>query len=188
MEEKSHEMEVSNDVPSEKSSNNCLDLSKFRDAIQKNNNELAIGLIENDSRYIINIGSDAPTILHPRFRFNALHCAAAGNNLTMTRYILNFVSDLSFLRNLYCGTTDEFLMDKSDNFLKAFLNTPSQPRQETPLHLAAKSCAVDIVEILVSFSQCNTNFMNVNDETPKEVRFFVLKIRRSILYPKKKGF
>lgn len=53
--------------------------------------------------------------------------------------------------------------------LDTYLNTPDKFLNETPLHFAAKFGSLDIVELLVSYPECDRERKNTKGETPFDV-------------------
>ena len=53
--------------------------------------------------------------------------------------------------------------------LENYLNTPDKFLNETPLHFASKLGAVDIIQLLVSYPQCDRERLNTRGETPSQI-------------------
>lgn len=53
--------------------------------------------------------------------------------------------------------------------LDTYLNTPDKFLNETPLHFASKFGSVDIVELFLSFPECDRERRNIKGETPADV-------------------
>lgn len=53
--------------------------------------------------------------------------------------------------------------------LDTYLNTPDKFLNETPLHFASKFGAVDILELFLSFPECDRERRNTKGETPFDV-------------------
>ena len=54
--------------------------------------------------------------------------------------------------------------------LDTYLNTPDKFHNETPLHFASKFGSQDILELLISFPECDRERKNIRGETPLDVR------------------
>lgn len=63
--------------------------------------DVFLGLVSQNPRYLINVSSDTPTIVVEGFRYNALHLAAKCGNVYVARYVLHFVCDNKALLTLY---------------------------------------------------------------------------------------
>ena len=50
-----------------------------------------------------------------------------------------------------------------------YLNTPLKGTNDTPLHIAAKFGAIDVVALLVQHSSCDTKRLNKDGLTPSEI-------------------
>ena len=50
-----------------------------------------------------------------------------------------------------------------------YLNTPLKGSNDTPLHIATKYGALDVVALLVQFSSCDTKRLNKDGLTPAEI-------------------
>lgn len=131
------------------------ELVKFRKMIEQADMESARNLISSNPRYLVSSG-DTPTILKESFRYNALHVAALSKNARMAKLILETVSNPDFIKLLHGKDDDRTAMDVAEILLDLYLNTPEKGRSETPLHLASKFGAVDVVEVLKSYEKCES--------------------------------
>ena len=50
-----------------------------------------------------------------------------------------------------------------------YLNTPLKGSNDTPLHIASKFGALDVVALLVQFSSCDTKRLNKENQTPADL-------------------
>ena len=50
-----------------------------------------------------------------------------------------------------------------------YLNTPLKGSNDTPLHIASKFGALDVVALLVQFSSCDTKRLNRENQTPADL-------------------
>lgn len=58
-------------------------------------------MVLQNPRYLINVGSDMPTIVVEGFRYNAMHLAAKVGNLDVAKYVLHLICDSEALLTLY---------------------------------------------------------------------------------------
>lgn len=143
------------------------ELVKFRKMIEQADIESARNLIWSNPRYLASSG-DTPTILKESFRYNALHVCAISKNAKMAKLILETVSNPDFIKLLHGKDDDRTAKEVSEILLDLYLNTPEKGRSETPLHLASKFGAVDVVEVLKSYQNCEST-KNSEGLMPKDV-------------------
>lgn len=129
------------------------ELVKFRKMIEQADLESARNLIWSNPRYLVSSG-DTPTILKESFRYNALHSAAIQKHAKMAKLILETVENPDFIKLLHGKDDDRTAKEVSEILLDLYLNTPERGRSETPLHLASKFGAIDVVEVLKSYQKC----------------------------------
>lgn len=93
--------------------------------------------------------------------------AAYSNSAKTCDAILRTVGDPSFVQLLH-GKVASSCKEVSEILLDLYLNMPEKGRSETPLHLATKFGAHDVVEVLMSYPQCS---ISINSEglQPKDV-------------------
>lgn len=87
----------------------------------------------------------------------------------MCNFILSTVSNLNFVRKLYGDDTNQDSEERAQVFLDLYLNTPDKSLNETPLHFAAKFGAVEVVELLVMYKECDKKLTNKYGLTPNMV-------------------
>lgn len=146
------------------------ELVKFRKMIELGDKDAAHRLIRSNPRYLVSSG-DTPTILKESFRYNAIHVAAMTKNAEMASLVLETVGDPEFIKLLHGKDDDRTAEDVSNILLDLYLNMPEKGRGETPLHLAAKFGAVEVVEVLTSYKECQSN-KNTEGFYPKDVSYY----------------
>ncbi|KAB0799550.1 hypothetical protein PPYR_07430 [Photinus pyralis] len=140
------------------------DLVKLRKNIEAGLLDVVSSCIWENPRYLISSG-DTPSILQEGSRYNALHVAAKSRNRDMCELILNTVSNTNFIKLLYGDDSHQDANERAVMLLDLYLNTPDKGLNETPLHFAAKFGAVEVVELLVSYSQCDKALLNKYGKT-----------------------
>ncbi|RNA15256.1 ankyrin repeat and LEM domain-containing 2, partial [Brachionus plicatilis] len=93
-------------------------------------------------RFLITAG-DAPVIYQEGFRYNALHVCAKEDRAAFCQIILNLLSSHSFLQKMYPNDTIEQSKARSHHILDLYLNTPEKGLNETPLHFATNTKAIN---------------------------------------------
>lgn len=102
-------------------------------------------------------------------RYNALHVAAKAKNVEITELILTTVSNTDFIKLLYGDDNQENAEARTTILLDLYLNTPNKGLNETPLHFASKYGAANVVEVLVSYPQCDKTLKNKFQKTADQV-------------------
>lgn len=100
-----------------------------------------------------------------------MHIAAKARDANICAFILSTVSSIDFVKRLYgdySGET-EAAEERCNVLLDLYLNTPDKGLNETPLHFATKFGAAKVVQILVTYPQCDKNAKNKFSQTPKDV-------------------
>lgn len=143
------------------------ELVKFRKNIEQGKYDEVHSTVWTNPRYMISSG-DTPTILKESFRYNALHVAALAKNAKMCSLILEIVSDVKFVQLFYGKDNARTAEEVSPILLDLYLNMPEKGRSETPLHLAVKFGALEVVEVLTSYKECQMN-PNSDGVLPKDV-------------------
>lgn len=153
---------------------------KFRKCIEQGNHQSVYETVWSNPRYLIGSG-DTPTILKESFRYNALHVAALAKNAKMCTLILETVSDPKFVQLLHGKDNQKTADEVSQILLDLYLNMPEKGRSETPLHLATKYGAVEVVEVLTTYKEC---LMTANTEgyLPKDVSLIEIPKFREIYH------
>uniref|UniRef100_A0AAF5Q570 ANKLE2 third alpha/beta domain-containing protein n=1 Tax=Wuchereria bancrofti TaxID=6293 RepID=A0AAF5Q570_WUCBA len=143
-------------------------LNRLKKAIELKDDELFLEMALQNPRYLINIGSDTPTIVVEGFRYNAMHLAAKVGNLHVAKYVLHLVCDSQVLLALY-GTSEDDVKMRSRILLDCYLNMPDKGSHDTPLHFASKFGHYNLVELFLSYSICQKNPINKMGFTPAQI-------------------
>ncbi|XP_044254037.1 ankyrin repeat and LEM domain-containing protein 2 [Tribolium madens] len=141
------------------------DLVKLRKAIETGDVDTFRQAVWENPRYLVSSG-DTPSILQEGFRYNALHVAAKAKNGVLAELILSTISNPEFVKLLYGDDANENVETRIQVLLDLYLNTPDKGLNETPLHFASKFGALDVVEVLVSFPECDKKLKNKYGQTP----------------------
>ncbi|XP_055844913.1 ankyrin repeat and LEM domain-containing protein 2 homolog [Episyrphus balteatus] len=143
------------------------ELTEFRKVIESGDCDKVYTKIWDNPRFLISSG-DTPTSLKEGYRYNAMHICALNRKSQIAALILETVSNLAFIELVYGKKNQKVCIEASAIILDYFLNMPEKGRCETPLHLAAKIGAVEVVEVLTSYRQCK---MTLNNEglLPKDI-------------------
>lgn len=147
------------------------ELVKLRKCIESGDIEAFTSAIWENPRYLVSSG-DTPSILQEGFRYNALHCAAKAKNGPIAEVILSTISNYNFIKLLYGDDQNENIESRTQVLLDLYLNTPDKGLNETPLHFASKFGAVNVVEVLVTFPECDKTLKNKYGHTPDMVKYF----------------
>lgn len=78
----------------------------------------------------------------------------------MSKIILYTISDVNFVKLLYGEDNNQDAEERCKILLDLYLNTPDKGLNETPLHFASKFGAEKVVEVFVSFPQCDKTLRN----------------------------
>lgn len=90
----------------------------------------------------------------------------------MCEKLLDIISNADFIQLVYGKKNAKYCQDTSCILQDLYLNMPERGRNETPLHLAVKFGAVDVVEVLTSYPQCNQT-QNTDGFLPIDVIFIL---------------
>lgn len=129
------------------------ELTEFRKIIESGDCKKVHTKIWDNPRFLISAG-DTPTSLKEGYRYNAMHICALNKKAEIASLILETIGNLAFVELVYGKKNQKVCIEASAILLDYFLNTPEKGRYETPLHLAAKIGALEVVEVLTSYPQC----------------------------------
>lgn len=91
----------------------------------------------------------------------------------MCELILKTISNTEFIKLLYGDDSIENIEERRNILLDLYLNTRGKGWNETPLHYAVRECALECVEVLTSYPQCDRNCTNKYGETPTMVSWYL---------------
>ncbi|XP_023012951.2 ankyrin repeat and LEM domain-containing protein 2 [Leptinotarsa decemlineata] len=144
------------------------ELVELRKAIENGNVKFVRDIIWQNPRYLVSSG-DTPSILQEGPRYNALHVAAKSKNAEIAELILSTISNTEFIKLLYGDDNQQNAEDRTAILLDLYLNTPNKGLNETPLHFASKHGSTEVVEILVSFPQCDKTLRNKFNKLAEQI-------------------
>ncbi|KAK6637365.1 hypothetical protein RUM44_007781 [Polyplax serrata] len=145
------------------------EMLEFRKDIKRGNIEVVREKILKNPKYLVSNG-DTPAILQEGSRYNALHVAAIAKNAEITRLILDSITRLDFIAYMYDDNDVDSCYARGKILLDRYLNTPDKGANDTPLHMAAKYGAVEVVQVLLSYAECQkNNAFNKFKELPKDI-------------------
>jgi ankyrin repeat protein len=114
-------------------------------------------------------------------RYNALHVTAKACNAEICSLILQTVSNVAFIQLLYGDDDSASCQDRARILLDLYLNTPDKALNETPLHFAVKFGAVLVVDVLMSYPQCDKHARNKFGQTPRDVSNMYFHFRNILI-------
>lgn len=144
------------------------ELTEFRKKIETGNFNYVREMIELNPRYLVSSG-DTPSILQEGARLNALHVAAKARNVAIIEFILNTISSPEFVKKLYGDDNQENAEQRCRMLLDLYLNTPNKGFNDTPLHIASKWGADKVIEILLSYPECDRTKRNTHGKLAEDL-------------------
>ncbi|XP_066152674.1 ankyrin repeat and LEM domain-containing protein 2 homolog isoform X2 [Euwallacea fornicatus] len=144
------------------------DLTDFRNKIETGNLNYVKEIIDLNPRYLVSSG-DTPSILQEGARLNAIHVAAKMKNADICEYILQTISNPEFIKKLYGDDSQRNAEQRCKMLLDLYLNTPNKGFNDTPLHIAAKWGADQVVEVLLAFPECDKTKRNKHNKLAEHV-------------------
>ena len=100
-------------------------LNKFRKLIEDGKIEEFKENVWNNPRYLVSAG-DAPELLKPGTRYNALHVAARSNKPDICREIITIVQSMEFWTKLYPDDSLEARLKRMRHVVDLYLNMPDK--------------------------------------------------------------
>lgn len=102
-------------------------------------------------------------------RYNALHVTAKARNAEICSLVLRTVGNVAFIQLLYGDDDTTSCEERARVLVDLYLNTPDKALNETPLHFAVKFGSPSVVDVLVSYPQCDKNTKNKYGQAPRDV-------------------
>ena len=100
-------------------------LNKFRKLIEDGKLEEFRECVWNNPRYLVSAG-DAPELLKPGTRYNALHVATRCNKVEFCKEILTMIESVEFWTKLYPDDTEEARVKRKRHVVDLYLNMPDK--------------------------------------------------------------
>ena len=100
-------------------------LNKFRKLIEDGHFEEFKKCVWDNPRYLVNAG-DAPEVLKPGTRYNALHVATRCDKLEFCREILSIIESIEFWTKLYPDDSEEARVRRRKHVIDLYLNMPDK--------------------------------------------------------------
>ena len=100
-------------------------LNKFRKLIEDGRLEEFRQCVWSNPRYLVSAG-DAPELLKPGTRYNALHVATRCNKVEFCKEILTIIESMEFWKKLYPDDTQEARMKRKRHIVDLYLNMPDK--------------------------------------------------------------
>ena len=129
------------------------DLNVFAGYLRKADLENCKMLIDTNINYVINLNIDRPTILHQGMRANAFHLAAKIGFLDFIKHVMQIVSDVPKLSDLYKFEHRTSMARTSNHLIISFLTTPDK-MGKTPVEIARRAKQTKTANFLSSLMRC----------------------------------
>ncbi|KAI9557040.1 hypothetical protein GHT06_016837 [Daphnia sinensis] len=140
----------------------------FRRIIETGNCEEFLVLVWKNPRFLISAG-DTPTMIRERYRYHGLLLATFKKSFPICKALLDTITDPRFIGLLYVNDAEHVRKNRMFYLLDTYLNTPDKFLNETPLHFASKFGLLDILELFLSFPECDRERKNTRGETPVDI-------------------
>lgn len=98
-----------------------------------------------------------------------MHIAAKVGDSAVCAFVLQTVGSAEFMQHFYGDGVD--VEERCSVLLDLYLNTPDKAMNETPLHFASKFGQARVVQVLVTYAQCDTSARNKFQQTAKDVSY-----------------
>jgi len=102
-----------------------IELNKFRKLIEDGNIEEFRSYVQNNPRYLVSAG-DAPEIVKPGTRYNAMHVAVRSNQLELCREVVTTLRSEDFWSKLYPEDSIDCRAQRRRHLLDLYLNMPDK--------------------------------------------------------------
>ena len=102
-----------------------VELSKFRKLIEEGQFKEFKECVWNNPRYLVSAG-DAPEMLKPSTRYNALHVATRCNKVEFCREIISIIESIEFWTKLYPDDSEEATVRRRKHVVDLYLNMPDK--------------------------------------------------------------
>lgn len=100
-------------------------LNKFRKLIEDGKIEEFWDCVWSNPRYLVTAG-DAPELLRPGTRYNALHVATKSNRVGLCKDILAIIQSTEFWTKLYPDDNQEVRIQRKQHVVDLYLNMPDK--------------------------------------------------------------
>lgn len=143
------------------------DLSSFRKLIESGNIEKFVEMAWKNPHYLINTQKDAPEILKPSGRYNALHCAVIYGSLVICKKLMEILEDDNYWRLVYPNDSVEVRTKRRNHLIDLYLNT-----REKGVSLIIKYSVLPLTRFTIILSRImkHLSIWPANSDTKKSFR------------------